>query len=192
MEGIVSDFVTLTCPSCGGKLQITPDMDRFACGFCGTEQIVRRAGGAVSLAPVVEGLNQVRAGVDKTASELAIKRLKDEIADIQIQVDHAKSQMDALPDPSTQNGKYIFLGGLALIGLVILIVSQNTEGAITGIVFIAFAVFMFYVAEKSHETYLTAYNTQKGALVEQYKKIEGVLTSKQSELAQHQDVVSLK
>jgi predicted RNA-binding Zn-ribbon protein involved in translation (DUF1610 family) len=36
----MSDFVTLTCPNCGGKLQITPDINRFACTHCGNEHIV--------------------------------------------------------------------------------------------------------------------------------------------------------
>jgi hypothetical protein len=83
----MSDFVTLTCPSCGGKLQITDDIDRFACAHCGTEHVVRRGGGLVSLAPVVDGIQQVRMGVDKTASELAIRRLSEEIAELQSERD---------------------------------------------------------------------------------------------------------
>jgi hypothetical protein len=75
----VADFISLTCPSCGGKLQITNDIERFACGHCGNEHIVRRGGGIISLSPVIEQLTSVKAGVDKTASELAIQRLNDEI-----------------------------------------------------------------------------------------------------------------
>ncbi len=82
----MTDFVALKCPSCGGKLQITSDIDLFACGYCGTELRVRRGGGIVSLAPVVERLDKVRAGVDKTASELAITRLKSEIPSVESQV----------------------------------------------------------------------------------------------------------
>ena len=77
------DFVTLTCPSCGGQLQITSDMERFACAHCGKEHLVRRGSGVVSLAPVVEGIQRVQTGVDKTASELAIKRLLMEIQALQ-------------------------------------------------------------------------------------------------------------
>jgi hypothetical protein len=75
----MTDFVTLTCPSCAGQLQITSDIDRFACGHCGTEHLVKRAGGIVALAPVVEGIKKVQIGVDKTAAELAIIRLEKEI-----------------------------------------------------------------------------------------------------------------
>ncbi len=78
----MSDFVSLTCPSCGGKLQIGNDIERFACGYCGNENVVKRGGGIVSLAPVIDEIKKVQVGVDKTASELAIRRLKDEIKTI--------------------------------------------------------------------------------------------------------------
>ena len=38
------DFVTLTCPSCGGKLQIDNNVELFTCGYCGSEHVVNRGG----------------------------------------------------------------------------------------------------------------------------------------------------
>lgn len=76
------DFFTLTCPSCGGRLQIGNDVERFACGYCGGEHVVKRGGGIVSLAPVIDEIKKVQTGVDKTASELAIARLTPEIEKI--------------------------------------------------------------------------------------------------------------
>ena len=78
----MSDFVTLTCPNCGGSLRITEDIDRFACVHCNNEHVVKRGGGIVSLAPVEKQLTEIRTGVDKTASELAIKRLEVEEAQL--------------------------------------------------------------------------------------------------------------
>lgn len=75
----MTDFVTLTCPSCGGKLQITNDIEQFVCGHCGNEHVVRRGGGIIAIAPVIESIKKVQTGTDKTASELAIKRLGNEI-----------------------------------------------------------------------------------------------------------------
>ncbi len=77
------DFITLTCPACGGKLEITDDIERFACAHCGREHVVKRGGGIVSLAPVVDAIRNVETGVDKTASELAIARLQREIDDLE-------------------------------------------------------------------------------------------------------------
>ncbi len=76
------DFITLACPSCGGKLEITNDIERFACAHCGREHIVKRSGGTVSLAPIVDSLKKVETGVDKTAAELALARLQREIDDL--------------------------------------------------------------------------------------------------------------
>jgi DNA-directed RNA polymerase subunit RPC12/RpoP len=76
------DFVTLTCPKCGGKLQITPDLDRFACAHCGNEHLVKRAQGVVALQPLTESLGGLRRATDRTASEMALRRLADELADL--------------------------------------------------------------------------------------------------------------
>ncbi len=78
------DLITLTCPTCGGKLQITPDIERFACTHCGNEHLVRRGAGIVSLAPVVASMDGLRRATDRTASELAIRRLKEEIAALDV------------------------------------------------------------------------------------------------------------
>jgi predicted RNA-binding Zn-ribbon protein involved in translation (DUF1610 family) len=35
----MAEFITLSCPSCGGKLQVSEDLDQFACAHCGTEHL---------------------------------------------------------------------------------------------------------------------------------------------------------
>ncbi|MEK6406257.1 MAG: hypothetical protein AABN34_04760 [Acidobacteriota bacterium] len=71
--------VTLKCPTCGASLGISADMDRFACGYCGTEQIVERRGGTVALKPIADAIAKVQVGTDKTTAELALKRLPQEL-----------------------------------------------------------------------------------------------------------------
>jgi DNA-directed RNA polymerase subunit RPC12/RpoP len=78
----MADFIPLECPNCGARLEVTEDLDRFACSHCGNQLMVRRGGGIVALKPVVDELKGVRAGTDKTASELAIPRLEKEIAEL--------------------------------------------------------------------------------------------------------------
>lgn len=107
----MSDFFTLSCPTCGGKLQITSDIDRFACGHCGNEHVVSRVGGTVSVTLVVEGLKKVQAGTDKTASELAIQRFKQEIAQLQLARDSTKTSDDI--------GRLAMTGiGLGVLGIL--------------------------------------------------------------------------
>jgi predicted RNA-binding Zn-ribbon protein involved in translation (DUF1610 family) len=45
----MSDFVTLICPACGGKLDISPSTASLVCQFCGAEHIVRREAGNILL-----------------------------------------------------------------------------------------------------------------------------------------------
>ncbi len=88
------DFVTLSCPTCGGQLQITEGIDRFACAHCGNEHLVKRGGGIIMLAPVVSGLANIQRGTDRTAIELTIRRLKEEIAELDREI--LKLARDAL------------------------------------------------------------------------------------------------
>lgn len=71
--------IKLSCVGCGSNLDISQSMNRLACGHCGTQQIVERSGGAIHLRGVAEALSKVQVGTDKTAAELAIKRLSKEL-----------------------------------------------------------------------------------------------------------------
>lgn len=126
----MSDFISLTCPSCSGQLRITADIERFACVYCGTEHIVKRGGGMVSLAPVVQGLAKVQAGVDRTAAELAIQRLTGDVAELKRQRDLATVKAKPILNRAVGSGLgqvigVIFgLGGLSLacvFGLLIVL-----------------------------------------------------------------------
>lgn len=78
MQTATVNSITLKCSNCGANLEITLEMETFACGYCGASQIVTRSGGTVSLRLLNESINRVQAGTDKTAAELAIRRLKEE------------------------------------------------------------------------------------------------------------------
>jgi hypothetical protein len=115
------DFITLSCPSCGAKLDITPDIDRFACLHCGREHIVKRSGGIVALSPVIDAIKRVGVGIDKVAGELALVRLSKEIADLQTAKDKS---IDSYQEPSLGFWPRLFLilgGIIVLVGFGILI-----------------------------------------------------------------------
>ena len=134
----MSDFTTLSCPSCGGKLQITKDIERFSCAHCGTEHLVKRGGGIVHLAPVLE---QVSKGVDNTASELAIARLDKEIGAVQSQISAQNAGLDKLEAKSINPILYLFFGAMFLVWAVISFITGSYEmGAcvlLPGVIFIA-------------------------------------------------------
>ncbi len=120
-----SDFITLACPKCGGSLEITPDMDRFACKFCGSEHLVRRSGGMVSLAPVVEGMKRVEEkfdraliGADRMAAEQTIQRLKNELVGLERQAALDQAEVNFIQSQViNEPGKKLFHFGLWAIFL---------------------------------------------------------------------------
>jgi len=38
----MSDFITMQCPNCGGKLNIAPNTFALKCEYCGCEHYIRR------------------------------------------------------------------------------------------------------------------------------------------------------
>lgn len=113
------DFVALTCPSCGGKLQVANHVERFACAHCGTEFIVERYGGVINLEKVVQGINQVKekvenvqTGVDKVNDELLRIRAEQHIRDLY----YRKSNLEK---PKSKMGNYVkaLIGSIALLAL---------------------------------------------------------------------------
>jgi len=82
---VADNVVVLSCTNCGAKLEIYPDVERFACGYCGTELIVLRRGGTVALKAVTDAIREVQIGTDRTAAELAIVRLSAELAELEKQ-----------------------------------------------------------------------------------------------------------
>jgi DNA-directed RNA polymerase subunit RPC12/RpoP len=75
----MSDFVSLSCPSCGAKLEITSDIEKFACMHCGNEHVVKRSGGIVTLHPLIEEIKKLSSGIDTTGAELSLVRIEKEI-----------------------------------------------------------------------------------------------------------------
>ncbi len=184
----VADFVTLTCPSCGGKLQITNDLDRFACGFCGTEHIVKRTGGVVALSPVVEGLRQVRVGVDKTASELAIARLKQEIAGLNYEYAHVEESQSVIVKQIRQlnNGVSFFFLFLFIVLLVII-------AAFTGIQLQCFAIIALFagimISINRFRNFELTNKLKDGNFDARKGLIANTLSQKANELRRHEAIV---
>lgn len=128
---------TLTCPSCGGRLQIVSGIDRFACGHCGNEHVVHRESGIVYLEPIAHdirhirtGVDNLRGGVDKTAAELAIVRLQKEIVDLEKELKAVSvSNVSSWMLPSNLNT------ALGALTTVLFIFSVNTSSTILWVIF---------------------------------------------------------
>jgi hypothetical protein len=74
-------IIQMKCPGCGAGLEISKEHQEFSCGYCGSSLNVIRSGGTVALS-LVNVVDQVRVNTDRTASELALVRLADELQEI--------------------------------------------------------------------------------------------------------------
>jgi len=87
----MNDFISLTCPSCGGQINIGASTSVLKCQYCGIEHIVRRQGDAVTLESFARcpkcGRND---RVEKVSSIL--KSQKQEIRTIENRVEYYRDE----------------------------------------------------------------------------------------------------
>jgi hypothetical protein len=186
----MSDYVTLYCPSCGGNLEITSDMDRFACAHCGVEHVVKRAGGLVSLAPLVAELQEVRTGVDKTTSELALPDLNAELAALE----EEKRQL-ASTVPAGFNWRTV-LGQFVLAVLIVVVTSQGVPATDSGTnwvaAFIVGAVVFFLLFLIHLYRYHRASLEEARRIQEDTAGLDEQIRLKQEEIARHREIAPVR
>ncbi|MGE5569297.1 MAG: hypothetical protein ACM3S5_09705 [Rhodospirillales bacterium] len=152
-------FVPLNCSNCGAKLDIYDDMDHFACGYCGTQLVVRRRGGTVSLRAVEQAIERVRVGTDKTAAELAIVRLEKEREQLKKAYEQSNTTWGCL---GAIFGLVPFVLGLSLLG------SGSGGGKVVGLLlFVLSMVFVVKGLSSRDETIAARLRETEKRLAEQ-------------------------
>lgn len=113
-------FVSLTCPNCGGSMQVGSDTaaGRLNCPYCGKACLVERGGDTISLRPLAEELKGTREASERVAAELAVRRLNEEIPVLQARV---TAWDQAHPEPARGNMDMLALL-VAVVGVLILLV----------------------------------------------------------------------
>jgi hypothetical protein len=157
-------------------VKITEDIDWFACSACGNEHIVNRNGGIIALKPVIDGIKSIQLGVDKTASELAIVRLKDEIQILENDLSQVSNKKGCLKDTFVR----IMLITLCLAGIAMLTTPNNK---ILGGILSSGGIGMFLLGRVLDQAASDMYKKQAD-------RINRKLQSKKKEMAVHQKNVS--
>ena len=101
-------YITLNCSNCGAKLDVYDDMERFACGKCGTVIEVQRRGGTVVLKSAAEASLQTQVRADSAAAGLDLLRLKEEAQLL-------SQQREAKLAQSAARKTWGYLAGIALV-----------------------------------------------------------------------------
>lgn len=205
----MSDFITLTCPSCGAKLQITNDVERFACGNCGNEHIIRRSGGIVSIAPIMEDLTR----------ELTIKRLREDIPKLEAKKRDAEQKFQTAIntfDPNYMTAKSKLgdlaqrmiggvLGGCFSLFILSVILLDMNEDDIGYVIFYALCAFLVFAAvvqawvrrqslkgqiDQMENERLIKIETMKREFQTEIGEINREISSKQIELQRYEKMIS--
>lgn len=151
------DFIEMTCKSCGGKLQITPEIEDFACMYCGTEFRVKREGGVINLSPLVEEVKKASKFSERTATELAIARLREDISElkekIELEEDEYSSwkysqerEFEQIGSPYVMIIIITFIPALFISGLIVLLTSGDSGEAIDTICYRAPLLTVIFMA----------------------------------------------
>jgi len=111
-------IIPMKCASCGSNLEITPEMDTFACGFCGATQVVERSGGTISLRLVTDAIRKVQVGTDKTAAELALKRLARELESVEQEFHDMIARRSADIQRNHKVFAWVWAGGIAVCFII--------------------------------------------------------------------------
>jgi hypothetical protein len=171
------EFLTLSCPSCGAPLHLSPGIERFSCDHCGRQLEVRRVGGTVTLDAVVQRIENVQLKLDKASSELAIRRLSDEISQLRAQLTIVATRRKTWGDYHATS----ILLSLAILGIsLFLLYFTFSVGAIRWIplsgIAIAAAVFIIVsLIERSNRAW---FDSEKRVLTT-------AIARKQSEIAHY-------
>jgi DNA-directed RNA polymerase subunit RPC12/RpoP len=173
----------LKCASCGADLKISPDMDIFACGHCGTRQLVERRGGTVNLKVISEAVARVQVGTDKTAAELALRRLGEERVSIELGKKLLR-QRAVQAEASRNNGLIACL----VIGVTLALVIACTGGNVGGV--LAIIGFTGIVAAMTHRTNTSQWKTGNQKRTNEAHKLDARMATVMTEINENLATVS--
>jgi DNA-directed RNA polymerase subunit RPC12/RpoP len=87
----MSDFISMTCPSCGGHIQIENNLQKFFCNHCGTELLLKQDAEGI-LTPIKARDLQASAKLKEIQfSMTAMELLKSQIAELENQIKNIRA-----------------------------------------------------------------------------------------------------
>ena len=171
MGGVIKlaeqDFIPLTCPSCGGKLEVGPDIHRLTCLNCGTTHDVLRDNPIPVLRPIIAQINKVGERLDAetqvraetaqvsaqtygaVSAQAAVieqahtrERITHQVLMIQQSIDEKKHEIEELGNPRTDYKIGWWMAGIFFVLGVIGEIVFGQTGDLQGHGGFVFTVFM--------------------------------------------------
>lgn len=171
--------LTLKCPSCGAALDVTPDMDRFTCGYCGIEQVVKRHGGTVALKLLGDAIARVQHGTDRTAAELTLRRLCDELATLE--QERQQFLAWAAKIESDNQGAVV---GILVVGVGLCVVLFSVQQMVFGLIALAAGLILPLVA-------IAANSRTRKQLAEKHTEVDSRIIILQAKIGEQRNLLEL-
>lgn len=128
-------LLKLSCANCSAPLEVGDNLERFTCSYCGTAQIVERAGGVISTRKLETAINAVQRGTDRTAAELAMPRLNNELREAMAEraalVQFARKRVEVAR--SSRRSLTLIALGCASVGGLVLLGMVDAKGKVTSV-----------------------------------------------------------
>lgn len=210
----MATLIDLTCPLCGGQLDYTPNPDWLVCGRCGNKCLV--VGNAPPPAPEwpvqpYYATNTIT-GLDTMTAELAIRRLRGDIRDLQARLDEVedgyyaeRNQLEARERKlSATPGRYIVLAIFVLLAVMLwffeffawlgnpydLIISTIVQGmVVTGFLALLMGRPMRWVYRRQIAQIQSDLQILESTYLQASQSYEANLKRKQAQLEHHLNVV---
>ena len=160
--------LNLKCANCGANLEIKPDAADFACGYCGASQMIERSGGTISLRLLTNSISKVQIGTDKTAAELAIRRLKEEMVDVKSQ--YSVTMLNRNKEIDSNIRIFLIPGGIVL--LLIFVALLSISGILAFFVTITIAAGIIFLWYKIDQGILLLHKPRIERIKQQQKSLQ--------------------
>jgi len=92
----MADVITVSCPSCGAKLEPTQDIDSCSCVYCGNRYFVTRTGSVAHIEAVISSVGEILGEIGSTASKSATRQVGDKLATLMIERDSIQARITLL------------------------------------------------------------------------------------------------
>jgi hypothetical protein len=213
----MSEIVTLTCPSCGGKLEISPDIDRLKCVHCGQEQLILHDGNQLFIRPLQDSISLLQQATSRNASEQAIQRIKAEIQELEDQKSPLLEKKDGYLDllkahkKHKQDKRWVWITPLLVLsaflgyrGLIQLGRINELISAVEGFIFlpiICWSTIILLIISWFLTVFESIFNAGPKPPLQEVERlilevdkeleiIEAAKSKKQEEISRHQGIVS--
>lgn len=87
----MNDIINIKCTRCGAILKIQENKSTLKCEFCGSEYVLEHKNDGIALQ-----LDQISPSLDRAASEMAIIRLKEELAELDAQIQRKLENLEIM------------------------------------------------------------------------------------------------